>query len=151
MTEATLATVTNANAIAVNKDSLGIQGVLRHSSAYQLPPSVPGMLGVRGQGVSHPVQDPTGYQVWSGRLSGSAAVAVLANLDASPKSITLTDEWLPPATLAANEKHVWTITDVYTGKVHCEKCVLPQSVAVGPHDVAFWTLAAAHHTPTITQ
>ena len=127
----------SAGAISVSKDSLGIQGVLRDSSCYH----------PRQPSTGHRLYDlPCGYQVWSGELVGGSAAVVLANLEsaAAGQSITLTAAHLPPAVDDRTNGGRWTIKDAYTGVVRCQECTLPQTVLVGPHDVAFWLLTQPH-------
>ena len=130
MTAPTLATITNKAAIAVSKDTLGEQGLLRTSSLWQ-PQS-------KHVDLEHP---PIGFQVWTGALSKGGATAVLANLDMSAKSIIL-----HPSEMPASRQGVaaaWHITEAFSGKVQCLRCALPQTVQVGPHDVAMWTMTPA--------
>ena len=129
---ATLATITNVHAIAVSKDPLGEQGVLRESSCYHPPQHHHGPSGSK-------YGSPCGYQVWSGAMSKDGVAAVLANLEpASQQNITLTDEHLP----TNRRSHMsWRIFEAYSGKIMCSRCSLPQTISVAPHDAKLLILS----------
>ena len=131
MSAATLATITNKAAIAVNKDGLAEQGLLR-TNTWQ-------------PGNKHSPSSAHGYQVWSGALSKGGAAAVLANLETTPQAITLDSGELPEhrQAEAGSGAGQWSIAEAFTGKVHCSSCALPQTATVGPHDVAMWVLSPA--------
>jgi len=125
ISDATLATITNKLAIAVNQDALGEQGVLRKSGGYM--PDKP-----------RPTTNPAyGFQIWSGALSKGGAAAVLANLEPSkPQVLTLTSAEMPASRAATTH---WDITEAFTGAKQTG-VTLPATVTVGPHDVALWVL-----------
>jgi len=136
LTQATLKTITTKGAIAVSKDSLGEQGVLRESPCYNPPsPYKPHYTSERPRPGS-----PCGHQVWSGALSQGKVVAALVNLgNRTTLQITLTTALLPPTRQTPGG--IWDIVDIYADLVVCKSCSLPRSVVVSPHDVAFWILA----------
>lgn len=113
--EATLAILGNAEAIAVNQDALGVQGVLRH----------------------HDVAE--GTQVWIGSLTGGAvAVALLNTGDDRDRVVTLSTEFLPLGTTSADVQ--WRIRDIWNNSTLAQTS-LPLSLTVGRHDVAFLVLS----------
>lgn len=126
---ATLATVTNAAAIAVNQDALGEQGVLRRSGAWV--PDKP-----------RPTTTVAfGFQVWSGALSGGGAAAVLANLEGNAtQALALSDDDLPPSRQAAGA--TWDIAEAFSGEKRAG-VTLPTTWTVAPHDVAMLVLTPA--------
>ena len=81
MSDATFAAITNKAAIAVNKDPLAEQGVLRISSEW-LPKS------------KHGGGEPSGYMIWSGALSKGGVVAALLNLNTAPQEVSKSDEFV---------------------------------------------------------
>jgi alpha-galactosidase len=138
LTAATLRTLTAEGAIAVSKDPLAEQGVLRESPCYAPPPE-----HAKVESPAERYGSPCGHQVWSGALSHGGVAAVLTNLEsAKALDITLTSALLPPSRRAQAK---WVITDAYTGRVVCAAagCVLPRTVAVPPNDVAFWVMRPA--------
>ena len=128
MTDATLHTVTDTTAIAVNQDPLGEQGTLRLSGGYK--PNKP-----------RPTTNAAfGYQIWTGALSNHGAAAVLANLDGNAsRKIPLPAAELPSSRQAVSK---WDVVEAFTGAT-MPGITLPVSATVGPHDVAMWML-----TPT---
>jgi alpha-galactosidase len=130
MTAPTLATLTNKAAIAVNQDALAVQGVLRRDGGWV--PNKP-----------RPTTNPSyGFQVWSGALSSGGVAAVLANLNGTAQALTLTSADLPASRSADAAAAKWDITEAFTGKA-LSAVALPQTVTVGPHDVAMWILTPA--------
>jgi alpha-galactosidase len=127
-TPQTLATVTNAAAIAVNQDALGEQGVLRKSGGYM--PDKP-----------RPTSNTAfGFQIWSGALANNSAAAVLANLQGNTSQpLTLTNDEMPPSRQAVSK---WDILEAFSGK-KMAGVVLPVTTSVAPHDVAMWVLTPA--------
>ena len=125
MTNATLATLTNAAAIAVNQDPLGEAGALRADGGWV--PDKP-----------RPTTNPAfGYQVWSGALSAGGAAAVLANLEPSrAQNITLSATHLPRSRGAPAR---WDLTEAFSGERRVG-VTLPATATVAPHDVAMWVL-----------
>jgi hypothetical protein len=81
-----------------------------------------------------------GFQIWSGALSGGGAAVVLANLENASKPITLTNDEMPPSRQDA--LHGWDIFEAFSG-TKLTGVALPQTVTVGAHDVAMWTLTPA--------
>ena len=119
----------------MSKDPLAEQGLLRTSSKWQ-PQSKHG----------DPEHPPTGFQIWSGALRSGRVAAVLANLDTTTQRISMHASELPPRSRQSDDVGAttkWDITEAFSGKVQCRGCELPVSVSVGPHDVAFWTMAPA--------
>ena len=145
LTAADLATVTNKDAIAVSKDPLGEQGLLRVNSQWEQP-------AFASRGILRSV--PTfGYQVWSGALAGKSVAAVLANMELAKQTLTLDASALPPgvaAAAAAAAASKWDIRDAFSS-YRCEGCALPQSVAVGAHDVAMLILTPSKSTSSTSQ
>lgn len=137
MTAATMATVTNTLAIAVNKDPLAEQGVLRVNTCYD--------GCVKDAETNVRTCNACGYQVWSGRLAKGAIAVVLANLDETKTvSIKLAASMLPrgDANVNAFEQAKWTIRNVFDKKDYAADG-LPFSAKVKPHDVAFLVLTPA--------
>ena len=117
ISEASLTTLTNKVAIAVNQDALGEQGILRKDGGYM--PNKP-----------RPTTNPAyGFQIWSGALSNGGAAAVLANLNGNgTQRITLTQSEMPTSRQTAG---AWDIVEAFTGATR-SGVALPATVAVGP-------------------
>ena len=129
LTDETLAIITNADAIAINQDSLAEQGLLRADGGW-----IPDEQGKTVKNHAY------GYQVWSGRLTNNRVAAVLANLNMENQSLTFTEAALPPN--AGNAGGKWDIKDAFSGAKH-SGVTLPHTVMVGPRDVALWTMSPA--------
>tara|TARA_B110000208_G_scaffold184375_1_gene238192 strand:- start:180 stop:1181 length:1002 start_codon:yes stop_codon:yes gene_type:complete len=128
MTDATLATLTNAAAIAVNQDALGEQAVLRKDGGWV--PNQP-----------RPTTNAAyGFQIWSGALSNNGAAALLANLDGNASRAITFEQADLPASRTATAK--WDIVEAFTGS-KVSGVVLPHTVTVPPHDVAMWVMSAS--------
>ena len=143
---ASKAILMNKDAIAVSKDPLGEQGLLRVNSQWEQP-------AFASRGILRSV--PTfGYQVWSGALAGKSVAAVLANMELAKQTLTLDASALPPgvaaAAGAAAAASKWDIRDAFSS-YRCEGCALPQSVAVGAHDVAMLILTPSKSTSSTSQ
>merc|ERR1712176_1443624 len=104
ISDATLATVTNKVAIAVNQDPLGEQGVLRRDGGYM--PDKP-----------RPTTNPAyGFQIWSGALSAGGVAAVLANLEGNRSQVLNLTKDDVPASRQHTEK--WNIVEAFSGITH---------------------------------
>jgi len=126
---ATLATVTNAAAIAVNQDALGEPGTMRKDGGYL--PDKPRPTG----NVAY------GYQIWSGALSNGGAAVVLANLEGNrSQPLTLSKDEMPPSRAGTA---VWDVAEAFSGAT-MKSVTLPLAwPAVAPHDVAMLVLTPA--------
>lgn len=111
-TAATMATLSNADAIAINQDPLGVQGVLRADGPLS--------------------------QVWSGELSGHRFAVVLHNKgNDTNRLVALRQAGLP---LGVDVGAVWSIRDVWKNRTLTDQ-QLPVYFKVGPRDTALLVLS----------
>lgn len=115
MSAATMATLTNPEALALSADPAGVQGRLRRNSSDA--------------------------QVWSGTLVGGRVAAALLNTDGSTeRNLTLRAADLPPEVASAAGKPTrWRVRDVWQSTTLPAQ-TLPLTRLVPPHDVALLVL-----------
>eukprot|EP00051_Salpingoeca_urceolata_P016939 m.227918 g.227918 ORF g.227918 m.227918 type:complete len:407 (-) comp18822_c0_seq3:57-1277(-) len=114
MTASTLSILSNKDAIAINQDPLGEQAKM--------------------------VSNRTGAQVWTGRLSGGYAVALVNTMDA-PGEGTLTVSWsqLPGSVPGETKFKVYSVWDSRVLGIFSQSA----TVKVPRHDAALLTLSKA--------
>jgi len=118
MTAATLSTLTNKDAIAINQDVLGKQARL---------------VGANSANATS--------LLWAGELSKGSYVALLVNNDINPQSLTL-----KAADVLGGEDKTFSAFDVWAGKPLTQKITRETTLSfpnVGPHGCVLLKLSVA--------
>lgn len=86
-------------------------------------------------------------QIWAGPLAESKVAVAIVNLESTTQSIELNSTSIQKLyehqpVLTHNGSSSWQIIDAFAGSFGCQRCTLPQTYDVGPHDTAFLVLSS---------